>query len=104
MTPAERQQWIIDHLRNNCAPREHVDILNRDFVDWYSGDTGATAYGTMYGANKCPTLARDLAALAKARRLVRSRTGISGMAGTGFPRWVWAYRLPPGEHPKEQTK
>lgn len=97
MKPAERQQWILDYLRRHQAAvgttRYCVDVLNSYFVDDYIDATGAKADGMPYGADKCPQLGRDLSALYKAYKLRRHSTGIEGLAGMGFPRWVWSYYL-----------
>jgi hypothetical protein len=93
-TPEQRYDWIENYLIEH--EREGpVDVLNRDFIDAYSADTGANVFVQMYGANKCPMLGRDLAFMAKEYRLKRFRSGVQGMAGMGFPRWVWSYRLHP---------
>jgi hypothetical protein len=93
MNPDARYHWIEEYLRNR-SHNDFVDVLNRDFVDDYARATGVPLMVQMYGAAKCPTLGRDLAHMAKNNRLRRSRSGIEGMAGMGFPRWVWIYRLP----------
>lgn len=97
MKPAERQQWILDYVRRHqdaCGTsRYSVDVLNRNFVDRYVDATGAKAIGMFYGADKCPQLGRDLSALHADMKLRRHRTGIQGLAGMGFPLWVWSYYL-----------
>jgi hypothetical protein len=92
MSPADRQDWIERHLQAQ-PPKSHVDVLNSGFVDTFVQATGATAIVQPYGANKCPTLGRDLAAMVHCGILKRHRTGITGLAGMGFPRWVWCYSL-----------
>lgn len=91
MKRAEREAWLVAHV---LAVPGGADVCNRDFVDAYIEATGAAYRGTHYGAYKCRMLGSDLARLVKQRRLSRSRTGIQGMAGMGFPRWVWLYRKP----------
>ena len=88
----QREDWIVKYLidQGNSAS---VDVLNRDFVEDYVEATGAKYYIQMYGANTCRRLGKDLAAMNKSGILKRSRTGIYGMVGMGFPRWVWSYRL-----------
>ena len=49
-----------------------------------------------YGADKCLQLGRDLSFLARRGVLVRHRASVTGVAGMGFPKWVWSYRLPTG--------
>lgn len=74
--------------------REHrLDVLNRYAVDEFVEATGADCEVMPYGANKCPRMGRDLSAMAEAGLLMRHRTGIDGMGGMGFPRWVWSYQL-----------
>ena len=70
-----------------------VDVLNRDFVDAYVSATNAKAVAVPYGADKCPQLGRDMSAMHAAGKLKRHTTGIEGLAGMGFPRWVWSYYL-----------
>lgn len=97
MTPAERQAWIVAHLEKEIEGHRvnhNVNVLDRYFVDDYIAVTGA-AFGCMpYGANICPQLGRDLSALYKAGRLCRYVSGLTGMGGMGFPRWVYVYQLP----------
>lgn len=101
MKPDARHRWIREHLKAMPAGSS-VDILNRDFVDDYVEATGAKVRHQMYGADKCPQLARDLLQMKKDSRLTRSRASINGMGGMGFPTWVWSYRLrPPPEWMKE---
>ncbi len=71
-----------------------VDVLNSDFVDDYLEATGAAFSPMMYGAHRCKQLGKDLAGLYKLGKLRRHTTGIEGLAGMGFPRWVYAYYLP----------
>lgn len=88
---SEREKWLVKRV---LAEPGGADVCNRDFVQDYIDTTGAAHRITNYGANKCAMLGTDLARLAKQRRLSRHRTGISGMAGLGFPRWVWLYQKP----------
>ena len=92
MRPAERYDWLEEAIRRE--PGHTVDILNRDFVDDYIAATGATHMIAPYGANWCPQLSRDLLAMNRAGLVRRHRVGLQGMAGMGFPRWVWSYRIP----------
>lgn len=73
--------------------RERVDVLNRDFVDHYVEKTGASFYAMPYGAAKCPSLGSTLSRMEREGALIRHRTGLEGMGGMGFPKWVWTYRL-----------
>ena len=91
ISPNARRAWITDYLR--AHPHEHVDVLNRYFVDEYVEATGAPVDVMPYGADRCATLGRDLAALYYSRDVDRVVTGIEGMAGLGFPRWVYTYHL-----------
>lgn len=91
MKPYAREAWIIAYLEEQ---KDAVDVLNADFVQDYILATDASFRVQMYGAHKCPQLGRDLSRLAAQRRLKRARTPIEGMAGMGFPTWVWSYRLP----------
>jgi hypothetical protein len=93
MLPAERHKLILAEIRK--IPGEQVDILNRYFVEWYVDATKSREKVKMFGANGCPRLASDLLAMKKAGMLTRCRIGVSGMAGMGFPKWVWSYRPHP---------
>ena len=90
MKPADRYAWIEKYLRENAGG---VDVLNREFVDAYIEDTGTKFRETMWGADKCPQLGRDLARMVKQRRLRRWRSGLQGNWQPGFPTWVWSYEL-----------
>ncbi|WOI47704.1 hypothetical protein [Acidovorax sp. BLS4] len=89
---AERYSWIEQWLAQQLLGYS-VDVLNREFVDAYAEATGAPVQVMPYGADKCRQLGRDLSWMAAQGRLLRCRTGLCGMAGMGFPRWVWTYRL-----------
>jgi hypothetical protein len=93
MKPEQRRDWIEAFMRGNNQARGGVDICDAAFVDAYTEATNAPYSVTMYGANKCRMLGRDLSIMAGAGVLRRSRIGLDGMAGMGFPRWVWSYRL-----------
>lgn len=90
MTPTERQDWIMAYVRKNKLP---VSVLDQAFVDAYVEATGVSYVPTNYGSNKCPRLYGDLAALTDEYRLKRTKTGIKGMAGMGFPNSVYTYTL-----------
>lgn len=87
-----RYAWIEQWLSHQPLGLS-VDVLDRDFVDDYVAATGARVKVMPYGADKCPQLGCDLSWMAARGRLLRSRTGICGLAGMGFPKWVWTYRL-----------
>lgn len=89
MKAKERRDWIIDYIRKNGP----VDILKRDFVDAYVEATGASYLPANYGSNKCQRLYEDLVALHEEYSLKRVSVGIKGMAGQGFPNWVYSYSL-----------
>lgn len=92
MKPAEREQWILNWMRQR--PREHVDVLNAEFVDAFIEATGCKFVPQFFGAAKCPQLGRDLGRLHARGLLRRTACGLpSGDASMGFPRWVWSYRL-----------
>lgn len=97
MKPAERQNWILAWLQKReelHGQVERVDVLYSDFVIDYADATGAKCYVLFFGAPRCRQLGLDLAAMHAAGILERHTTGIEGMAGMGFPRWVWSYHLP----------
>jgi hypothetical protein len=93
--PSDRRKWIIKRIAQE--PGGVVDVCNNDFVRDYIDATGASYRETMWGAPKCPQLGRDLSrmALRFPKPLKRARTGLWNMAGLGFPRWVWSYRVRP---------
>lgn len=95
MRPADRHHWILGYLRDS---EPFVDVLNSDFVDAYLEATRASCYPMPYGAHKCPQLGRDLSTMHQQGRLARSRVGID-LAGMGFPKWVYVYRLAPDHNP-----
>ena len=94
MKPDARYRWIESYLKE-AGYYLSVDVLNRDFVDDYVEATGAKVVHRVYGANTCVQLARDLLQMKKDYRLKRHRVGVQGMAGMGFPKWVWSYTLRP---------
>ncbi len=89
MKPREREAWIRQYLFDNAG---YVDVLNTDFVMAYWGACGVKAAAQFYGAPRCPTLGRDLSRMYASGALDRSRVGLTGME-SGFPKWVWTYRL-----------
>lgn len=97
MKPANRRQWILDYMireqKRMGTSSYHVDVLNGDFVDDYIEATGATYYACFYGAHKCPQLGEDLSKMHREGLLDRYATGISDLAGMGFPRWVYCYSV-----------
>ncbi len=93
MKPAERYEWIERWIEARVLQRgPSVDVLNRSFVDDYVEATGAQTKVMPYGADKCPQLGRDLAAMARKGRFRRFTPGLQGLVSEGFPRWVWSYR------------
>ena len=90
MRPAcERYVWLLEQFSDESVRH---DVLERDFVDAYIEYTGAKFKPSFYGAYWCDALRRDLGHLHKEKALKRHATGISGMGGMGFPKWVYAYR------------
>lgn len=89
MKPSDRHAWIAQYLRGT----KWVDVLHQAFVDAYIQATGAPARTMPYGADKCAQLGRDLSAMEADGVLDRTRSSITGLAGQGFPKWVWSYRL-----------
>ena len=89
MTSPERQAWL---LRAIAAERD-VDALNAPFVEAYVRATGAKVQLMTWGANRCRTLASDLARMHDRGWLKKSRAGLGGNWQPGFPRWVNSYSL-----------
>lgn len=87
----QHARWQV--LLKLAQQERHLDVLNRAAVDDYVEATGASVLVMPYGADKCARMGRDLAAMHKAKLLVRHASGLQGMSGMGFPRWVWSYRL-----------
>jgi hypothetical protein len=85
-----RRTWLLGYF---LQTQDQLDVLNRDFVDAYSDATQAKVAVMMFGANKCPQLGQDLASLYREGLLNRQPAGLTGMAGMGFPRWVYSYSL-----------
>jgi len=71
------------------------DSLHQDFVDAYIVATGAGFTPKILGAPACDQLIRDLKELHGQGVLTRHRSGVQGM-GSGWPKWVWAYRVADG--------
>lgn len=86
----ERWKWIAEYIK---VYRGGTDILNAQFVDDFVLRFNVPVGLTWWGANKCPTLGRDLAAMKKRGYLKRSRVGLGMNWQPGFPRWVWSYEL-----------
>lgn len=91
--PTMRRARRWDVLLRLVERERYLDVLNRCAVDEYAEATGAHFDVMPYGANKCPRMGRDLSAMADAGLLNRHASGISGLSGMGFPRWVWSYSL-----------
>lgn len=101
---AERLQWIIDYITKRDISRSGpytVDVLDAYFVDDYADFADAKCTVMPFGAAKCPQLGRDLTALHKEGKLKRNPTGLWNMAGMGFPRWVYTYKLADRSHIKD---
>jgi hypothetical protein len=93
VTEVERLDWIEDRIAEE--PGQCVDVCNTDFVQDYIDATTAPHRVRLWGAPRCIRLSAELLKMHKEGRLRRSRTGIQGMGGMGFPTWVWSYRLSP---------
>jgi len=92
MTPSEREQWIIDYMRER---RTTVDVTDTYFIDDYVDATGAKSSLQFIGADICRSAGRDLGRLFKKKLLERWACGLpSGDASMGFPKWVYIYSLP----------
>lgn len=93
MKPQARYDWIEDYVRaDTLLARSGVNILDADFVDEYIQNTNAPYKATMWGANKCPQLSRDLKEMQKQGIFQRRRSGLNnGAWQPGFPKWVWSY-------------
>lgn len=89
---ARRWQWLLNEARERVA----VDVLDADFVDAYIQRFKPQYRPTWWGANKCPQIGRDLASMAQAGLLSRSRVGLGSNWQPGFPRWVFSYKPGPG--------
>lgn len=96
----EKEEWVLSYI-GKYGP---VDVLNTDFVDAYAAEFRPRVATQLYGANKCPELGRLLSRMYSGNVLKRFATGIPGLCGMGFPRWVYVYNLPnprnPGVFPK----
>lgn len=93
MNKAERFDWIENYLKGKPDYDDSVNILEQKFSDMYLDATGAEFECMFYGAHKCKQLGKDLSEMYRAGRLKRTRVGIGGVAGMGFPKWVYSYRL-----------
>lgn len=88
----QRMDFILNYINNSMGG---CDVLAADFVNDYIVATGAGVHLMPYGAHKCPQLGRDLARMFKEGYLSRTRVGIQGFAGMGFPHWVYNYTVSP---------
>lgn len=86
----QRRRFILNWLTQHAGG---VDVLNADFADAYIKANEAKFQPTNIGAFRVPQIGTDLSRMAKEGSLERSRIGIQGMGGQGFPTWVWSYRL-----------
>lgn len=94
MKPSQRFDWIEEYLKaRSLSVAASVDVLDRYFVEDYAEATGVKTSPMPYGADKCKTLGQDLSYMYRIGRLSRSTTGLWNMAGMGFPRWVYTYKL-----------
>jgi hypothetical protein len=97
----ERHAWLLSYLdklaenATDVITIESMDVLNANFVNNYIAATNAKFIAQPFGADKCPMLGSDLSELARGGYLRRTRTGLQGMGGMGFPRWVWSYTITP---------
>jgi hypothetical protein len=89
---SDRHAWIIKAI----TERRYVsaDVLSTDFVTDFAQDNEVNTRIQMFGAPKCDRLGEDLADLYKSGQLTRHATGLTGMAGMGFPPWVYVYDIP----------
>lgn len=95
LNKATRLAWLLDYMlsRHKAISFMTFNVLDQDFVDSYVEATKAPSQFMLWGADRCPQLGKDLSYLHKQCVLMRVRTGIQGLAGQGFPKWVWSYRL-----------
>lgn len=97
MTPANRQQWLLNHIReaqSRSSCKLYFNVLDAEFSDTYITATGAPYKPTSIGAFQCKTLGSDLGALYRRNRLTRSSCGLPcGSANEGFPKWIYEYSL-----------
>lgn len=91
MKPVNRKIWLESEISKHEAG---VDILNSDFVFSYINATDEPFSMQFFGAPKCATLGRDLAAMFRAGILNRAPVGIpDGLSSQGFPKWIYRYNL-----------
>jgi hypothetical protein len=103
-----RHRWILRYLKarsyeapvstNGSPPRKerrshYVDTLCADFVDAYIEYSEVSFKPMVLGAHRCDQLAADLKKLCDQGYLQRHASGVQGMSGMGFPKWIWSYRL-----------
>ncbi len=92
---SERTDWILRYFARWKGSSQYelfsVDVLDAKFACDYIEATGAKSSLMAYGAPKCSMLGRDLSELHDAGLLKRARSGIEGLGGMGFPKWVFSY-------------
>lgn len=89
LKPAARRAWIAQYLLNRQAAtqtRHTVDVLDANFVAKYID-------ASIIGADRCPTLGRDLGAMYAEGVLRRQSCGFASPTAGGWPKWVWVYWL-----------
>jgi hypothetical protein len=85
---AERWAWLQHYFENHP---HGTSILDAEFV--YAKENKAPLHYTLWGANKCATLSKDLSAMESCGILERYRLGLAGNWQPGFPTWIWEYSL-----------
>lgn len=94
MPKAQRLAWLMAYFSAPNRPTYwYENTLNEEFVQKYTDATNVPYAITIIGANRCPTLSRDLATLYKSGDLERVPGGVGDCRSLGFPSWTWMYRL-----------
>lgn len=92
--------WYADRFAPTPRPSdwahwEFLDTLNSHLVDDYAERLHVARQFMMIGAHRCSQLAADLRELWKRGYMTRWASGVGGLAGMGFPKWIWMYKATP---------
>src|ERR1700744_3534632 len=91
MPKGQRFLWLM-----LCIERaKEVSVRGEEFVDEYVSATGMRVKGTLFGANWCPQLSKDLGEMYRLGYLSRTPTMGLTAPSSGFPGWVYVYSLAP---------
>jgi hypothetical protein len=86
------EEWIVNWMMKNGDASATHQHFHEEVHDAFPR---LATKSTLWGAETVSVAMTTLAKLAKRGIVKRHRTGIQGMAGQGFPTWVFVYELAP---------